>query len=185
MLKINIHLCEYSVSIDMKIKANNPLNFNFECTLQSDQSVRRAVHTQLNHVKNPLNSYFHISQVYKSRHQRISYETYSTSSTISTLEMDPHSQVLQGLFQAVPKYQTSILLLCEVSILHVYHKNVQQRILLSMSPPTTHSPNLLESKRNGDPDALTSSTNRIHLIYSGTSSILIILFVSLYKMVAL
>ncbi|KAL5284255.1 hypothetical protein ACFFRR_006498 [Megaselia abdita] len=124
-------------------------------------------------------------RVYKSRHQRISYETYSASSTISTLEMDPHSQVLQGLFHAIPKYTSTLTLLCEVSILHVYHKTATQRILLSMSPPTTNSPNLLESKRNGDPDALTSSTNRTHLIYSGSSSILIILFVSLYKMIAL
>lgn len=65
--------------------------------------------------------------------------------------------MLQGFFQAVPKYPTSILLLCEVSILHVFHKNVQQRLMLSIGPPSTISPNLLGlegSKRmnSGDPD---------------------------------
>ncbi|XP_055373621.1 uncharacterized protein LOC129606980 [Condylostylus longicornis] len=103
--------------------------------------------------------YINARRVYKTPFQRISY-----SPTISTLEMYPHSQIMQSIFQTVPKYQTSILVNCEVSILHVYHKNVQQRVQLSMLPPTTHSPNLLHlegSKRNGDPDnsALTGSSS--------------------------
>ncbi|KAH8358422.1 hypothetical protein KR093_000052, partial [Drosophila rubida] len=96
-------------------------------------------------------------QVYKTPLQRITQDAFEGSTTYSSLEIYPHSQVLQGFFQAMPKYQTSILLLCEVSILHVFHKNVQQRIGLSNAPPTTISPNLLGlegSKRyaNGDPD---------------------------------
>lgn len=97
------------------------------------------------------------AQVYKTPLQRITHDAFEGSTTYSSLEIYPHSQVLQGFFQAMPKYQTSILLLCEVSILHVFHKNVQQRIALSTAPPTTISPNLLGlegSKRyaNGDPD---------------------------------
>ncbi|XP_030562893.1 uncharacterized protein LOC115764156 isoform X2 [Drosophila novamexicana] len=101
--------------------------------------------------------YINGRKVYKTPLQRITQDAFEGSTTYSSLEIYPHSQVLQGFFQAMPKYQTSILLLCEVSILHVFHKNVQQRIGLSMAPPTTISPNLLGlegSKRyvNGDPD---------------------------------
>jgi hypothetical protein len=48
--------------------------------------------------------------------------------------------------------------LCEISILHIYHKNVQQRILLGDLSLTTVSPNLLglegsnKPRKNGDPD---------------------------------
>ncbi|XP_005176910.1 uncharacterized protein LOC101893062 [Musca domestica] len=100
--------------------------------------------------------YINGRKVYKTPFQRITQTTSEGSGTVSSLDIYPHSQVLQGFFQAMPKYQTSILLLCEVSILHVFHKNVQQRIFLSIGPPTTISPNLLGlegSKRmNGDPD---------------------------------
>uniref|UniRef100_W8BFK7 Ig-like domain-containing protein n=1 Tax=Ceratitis capitata TaxID=7213 RepID=W8BFK7_CERCA len=102
--------------------------------------------------------YMNGRKIYKTPFQRISHVAHEGSATYSSLEIYPHSQVLQGFFQTVPKYQTtSILLLCEVSILHVFHKNVQQRLLLSVTPPTTISPNLLGlegSKRinGGDPD---------------------------------
>uniref|UniRef100_A0A1I8PS29 Ig-like domain-containing protein n=2 Tax=Stomoxys calcitrans TaxID=35570 RepID=A0A1I8PS29_STOCA len=111
--------------------------------------------------------YINGRKVYKTPFQRITQNTNEGSGTVSSLDIYPHSQVLQGFFQAIPKYQTSILLLCEVSILHVFHKNVQQRILLSIGPPTTISPNLLGlegSKRmNGDPDnsALTGGGPRL------------------------
>lgn len=108
-------------------------------------------------------------QIYKTPFQRINHVAFEGSSTYSSLEIYPHSQVLQGFFQTVPKYQpTNILLLCEVSILHVFHKNVQQRLQLSITPPTTISPNLLGlegSKRiNGDPDnsALTGGGDSSH-----------------------
>ncbi|XP_037953508.1 uncharacterized protein LOC119683748 isoform X2 [Teleopsis dalmanni] len=107
--------------------------------------------------------YINGRKIFKTPYQRISQDAYEGSATYSALEMYPHSQILQGFFQAVPKYQPNLLLLCELSILHVYHKNVQQRITLSIAPPTTISPNLLGlegSKRaNGDPDnsALTGS----------------------------
>ncbi|EDV92647.1 uncharacterized protein LOC6563701 [Drosophila grimshawi] len=101
--------------------------------------------------------YINGRKVYKTPLQRITQDAFEGSTTYSSLEIYPHSQVLQGFFQAIPKYQSSISLLCEVSILHVFHKNVQQRIGLSTAPPTTISPNLLGlegSKRyvNGDPD---------------------------------
>ncbi|KNC30756.1 hypothetical protein FF38_11772, partial [Lucilia cuprina] len=111
--------------------------------------------------------YINGRKVYKTPFQRITQDTYEGSATYSSLEIYPHSQVLQGFFQAVPKYQTSILLLCEVSILHVFHKNVQQRLMLSIGPPTTISPNLLglegSKHLNGDPDnsALTGGATRI------------------------
>ncbi|XP_061396382.1 uncharacterized protein LOC133332014 [Musca vetustissima] len=110
--------------------------------------------------------YINGRKVYKTPFQRITQTTSEGSGTVSSLDIYPHSQVLQGFFQAMPKYQTSILLLCEVSILHVFHKNVQNRIYLSIGPPTTISPNLLGlegSKRmNGDPDnsALTGTGSK-------------------------
>lgn len=104
-------------------------------------------------------------QVYQTPLQRISQDTYESSTTYSSLEIHPHSQVLQGFFHT--KYQPNINLLCEVNILHVFHKSVQQRLVLSNAPPTTISPNLLGlegSKRyaNGDPDnsALTGASQR-------------------------
>ncbi|XP_068156049.1 uncharacterized protein beat-VI [Drosophila tropicalis] len=109
--------------------------------------------------------YINGRKVYKTPLQRITQDAFEGSTTYSSLEIYPHSQVLQGFFQAMPKYHPSILLLCEVSILHVFTKNVQQRIGLSNAPPTTISPNLLGlegSKRyvNGDPDnsALTGAS---------------------------
>ncbi|EDW24981.1 GL24445 [Drosophila persimilis] len=112
--------------------------------------------------------YINGRKIYKTPLQRITQDAFEGSTTYSSLEIYPHSQVLQGFFQAMPKYQPNIMLLCEVSILHVFHKSVQQRIGLSNAPPTTISPNLLGlegSKRyaNGDPDnsALTGASQCI------------------------
>ncbi|ALC46146.1 beat-VI [Drosophila busckii] len=101
--------------------------------------------------------YINGRKIYKTPMQRITLDAFEGSPTYSSLDIAPHSQVLQGFFQAIPKYLPNILLSCEVSILQMFHKNVQQRIALSMAPPTTVSPNLLGlegSKRyaNGDPD---------------------------------
>lgn len=99
------------------------------------------------------------TQVYKTPFQRIVYRSYEGTATYSSLELYPHSQILQDAFQAqTPKYLASLNILCEVSILHVYHKNVQQRVLLGNQSYTTVSPNLLgldgskHAGASGDPD---------------------------------
>jgi hypothetical protein len=71
--------------------------------------------------------------------------------------MYPHSEMLQNIYHSMPPFQTSLTILCEISILHIYHKNVQQRIFVT-DMTTTISPNLLgldgskHRKNNGDPD---------------------------------
>ncbi|XP_069961990.1 uncharacterized protein beat-VI [Bactrocera oleae] len=147
---------EPAMQVDKKVITMND-NFKAVCTVGPSYP--------------PANITWYINgrKIYKTPFQRINHVAFEGSSTYSSLEISPHSQVLQGFFQTVPKYQTtSILLLCEVSILHVFHKNVQQRLLLSITPPTTISPNLLGlegSKRiNGDPDnsALTGGVASSH-----------------------
>ncbi|XP_054727446.1 uncharacterized protein LOC129237069 [Anastrepha obliqua] len=135
---------EPAMQVDKKVITAND-NFKAVCTVGPSYP--------------PANITWYINgrKIYKTPFQRINHVAFEGSATYSSLEIYPHSQVIQGFFQTVPKYQTtSILLLCEVSILHVFHKNVQQRLLLSIVPPTTISPNLLGlevSKRiNGDPD---------------------------------
>ncbi|KAH8375912.1 hypothetical protein KR200_006846 [Drosophila serrata] len=122
--------------------------------------------------------YINGRMVYPTPLQRITQDAFEGSTTYSSLEIYPHSQVLQGFFQA--KYQANINLLCEVSILHVFHKSVQQRIGLSNAPPTTISPNLLGlegSKRyaNGDPDnsALTGASQRCCICCGAAGAILL------------
>ncbi|KAH8257768.1 hypothetical protein KR038_000856 [Drosophila bunnanda] len=124
--------------------------------------------------------YINGRMVYPTPLQRITQDAFEGSTTYSSLEIYPHSQVLQGFFQA--KYQANINLLCEVSILHVFHKSVQQRIGLSNAPPTTISPNLLGlegSKRyaNGDPDnsALTGASQRCCICCGAAGAILLAL----------
>ncbi|XP_037708880.1 uncharacterized protein LOC119546567 [Drosophila subpulchrella] len=103
--------------------------------------------------------------IYPTPQQRITHDAYEGSTTYSSLELYPHSQVLLDFFEG--KYQRSVTLKCTVTITGMYHKDVQQRIGLNMAPPTTISPNLLGlegSKRyaNGDPDnsALTGASQR-------------------------
>ncbi|KAM7362290.1 immunoglobulin domain-containing protein beaten path VI isoform 2-T4 [Cochliomyia hominivorax] len=141
-----------TMQVDKKIITAND-NFKAVCTIGPSYPAANVTW------------YINGRKVYKTPFQRITLETYEGSATYSSLEIYPHSQVLQGFFQAVPKYQTSILLMCEVSILHVFHKNVQQRLILSIGPPTTISPNLMglevSKHQNGDPDnsALTGGAN--------------------------
>ncbi|XP_017083192.1 uncharacterized protein LOC108116017 [Drosophila eugracilis] len=104
-------------------------------------------------------------QIHRSPLQHISHDAYEGSATYSELVMYPHSQALQGFFEG--KYQLNVNLQCDVTILHVFHKSVGQRIGVNTAPPTTISPNLLGlegSKRyaNGDPDnsALTGASQR-------------------------
>lgn len=95
--------------------------------------------------------FFSLFQVYKTPFQRILYRS-QDKTTFSSLEMYPHSQILLDVFQT--HFINSINILCEVSILHIYHKNVQQKIMLDLTT-TTVKPNLLgleANKINGDPD---------------------------------
>ncbi|XP_017037951.1 uncharacterized protein beat-VI [Drosophila kikkawai] len=124
--------------------------------------------------------YINGRMVYPTPLQRITQDAFEGSTAYSSLEIYPHSQVLQGFFQA--KYQANINLLCEVSILHVFHKSVQQRIGLSNAPPTTISPNLLGlegSKRyaNGDPDnsALTGASQRCCICCGAAGALLLVM----------
>jgi hypothetical protein len=74
------------------------------------------------------------------------------------LEIYPHSSIIQEIFQGLPLFQSELIVLCEISILHIYHKNVQQRIIIGDQSLTTVSPNLLgldgsnKPRKNGDPD---------------------------------
>lgn len=97
--------------------------------------------------------------MYKTPFQRIVYRSYEGTGTSSTLELFPHSQILLDIYQSISKFPTTIYVECEVSILHVYHKSVQQGVIFSGGGVnyTTVSPNLLGlegSKRGGagDPD---------------------------------
>ncbi|XP_039494847.1 uncharacterized protein LOC120453963 [Drosophila santomea] len=105
------------------------------------------------------------NQIRRTPLQSISQDSYDGSTTHSALEIHANSQALQGFFET--KYQHSVNLQCVVTIRHMYHKVVAQRIGLNAAPPTTISPNLLGlegSKRyaNGDPDnsALTGASQR-------------------------
>lgn len=98
------------------------------------------------------------AQIHRSPYQRITYRSYEGTPTFSSLEMLPHSQVLQDIYQSMPPFHTSLTVMCEISILHIYTKSAQQRILVS-DLVTTISPNLLgldgsnnRRKNNGDPD---------------------------------
>uniref|UniRef100_A0A182QAI8 Ig-like domain-containing protein n=1 Tax=Anopheles farauti TaxID=69004 RepID=A0A182QAI8_9DIPT len=96
--------------------------------------------------------------IHRSPYQRITYRSYEGTPTFSSLDMAAHSQVLQDIYQSMPPFHTSLTVMCEISILHIYTKSVQQRILVS-DLVTTISPNLLgldgsnnRRKNNGDPD---------------------------------
>lgn len=93
-------------------------------------------------------------QVYKNPYQRVVYRTYEGSPTFSSLEIQSSSPIIQDILQAAPKYNPSIKVMCEVSILHVYHKNVEAKLGTINPSLTTVTPNLLglEKASIGDPD---------------------------------
>ncbi|GAB0094122.1 beat-VI [Sergentomyia squamirostris] len=101
--------------------------------------------------------YINGRRIYKTSAQRVTYRAYESSGTFSTLEIFPHSQVLQAIFKSNPQFQhvTVLSLLCEVSILNLYHKSVSEKIVITTKAITTISPNLLglEAPRHPrDPD---------------------------------
>ncbi|XP_052858377.1 uncharacterized protein LOC128266130 isoform X1 [Drosophila gunungcola] len=119
--------------------------------------------------------------IHRTPQQRITQDAFDGSNTYSSLEILPHSQVLQGFFET--NYQHSVSLQCEVTILHMFHKIVEARIGLNRAPPTTISPNLLGlegSKRyvNGDPDnsALTGASQRCCICCGALGAISLAIF---------
>ncbi|XP_055620316.1 uncharacterized protein LOC129764827 isoform X1 [Toxorhynchites rutilus septentrionalis] len=112
--------------------------------------------------------YINAKKIHPSPYQRITYRAYEGTPTFSTLDMYPHSQILQDIYQTMPPFQTSLTVMCEISILHIYTKSAQQLIIVS-DLVTTISPALLgldgsnnRRKANGDPDnsALTGAGTR-------------------------
>ncbi|XP_053682837.1 uncharacterized protein LOC128733188 [Sabethes cyaneus] len=116
--------------------------------------------------------YINAKKIHRSPYQRITYRSYEGTPTFSSLEMYPHSQVLQDIYQSMPPFQTSLTVMCEITILHIYTKSAQQMIIVS-DLVTTISPALLgldgsnnRRKANGDPDnsALTGAGARLTAI---------------------
>lgn len=153
-------------------------------SLNKDQNSYRSLNLTLFSLK-----------VFKSPFQRIVYRSFEGTPTYSSLELYPHSQIIQDIFQTLPPFQTSITILCEISILHIYHKNVQQRLFLSdLTAITTISPNLLgldgsnKHKKNGgangngagDPDNSPLTGNSIKLHFNTILLIILFLFQFLF-----
>lgn len=105
-------------------------------------------------------------QVYKNPYQRVIYRTFEGSPTFSSLDVQSSSPIIQDILQAAPKYHPNIKVMCEVSILHVYHKNVEAKLGTINPSLTTVTPNLLglEKASIGDPDnsPLTGGTSSHH-----------------------
>ncbi|TMW46017.1 hypothetical protein DOY81_008902 [Sarcophaga bullata] len=86
-----------TMQVDKKVISAND-NFKAVCTIGPSYPTAN------------ITWYINGRKVFKTPFQRITQDTYEGSATYSSLEIYPHSQVLQGFFQAVPKYQTSILM---------------------------------------------------------------------------
>jgi hypothetical protein len=106
-----------------------------------------------------------ISQVNKLPFQRIVYRAYEATPTYSALDLFPHSPIMQEIYQNPTPFTNIITVSCEITIFHIYHKNLQQRIAL-VELSSTVSPNMLGwdgRRKNGDPDnsALHSTSNKL------------------------
>lgn len=90
----------------------------------------------------------------KNPHQRVVYQrSVEGSDSISSLDIQSSSPLIQDIFAAATKYHPSINLMCEVSILHVYNKNVDVKLATINPSLTTITPNLLGLEKSiGDPD---------------------------------
>uniref|UniRef100_A0A336M3G1 CSON011055 protein n=1 Tax=Culicoides sonorensis TaxID=179676 RepID=A0A336M3G1_CULSO len=86
--------------------------------------------------------YINGRRVYKTPHQRISYQIYENKGITSGLEVFPLSQILQDVFQSTTSYQSNFDVMCEVSIFHIYNKNAIERVYFG-DPSASVSPNLL------------------------------------------
>lgn len=89
-------------------------------------------------------SHFPPAQIYKNPFQRIVYRAYEKSNTVSTLDIEPNSQVFQEFFQSTAKYPqvNYIVIRCQVTIYHLYDRDDAQKVMLSDDLLMT--PNLLE-----------------------------------------
>lgn len=103
-------------------------------------------------------------QVTKVPFQKIQHRSFEGTPTYSALELFPHSPILQDIYQNPTPFTNVITVSCEITIFHIYHKNLQQRIIL-VDIASTVSPSILGwdgtggRRKNGDPDnsALTGS----------------------------
>lgn len=143
---------EPSLQVDKKIVGIND-SFKAVCTVGKSYPAAN------------ISWYINTKKVYKNPYQRVVYRTYEGSPTFSSLEVQSSSPIIQDIFQAAPKYHPSIKVMCEVSILHVYHKNVEAKLGTINPSLTTVTPNLLglEKASIGDPDnsPLTGGCNAI------------------------
>lgn len=109
-------------------------------------------------------------QIYKNPFQRIVYRAYEKSNTVSTLDIEPNSQVFQEFFQSTAKYPqvNYIVIRCQVTIYHLYDRDDAQKVMLSEDLLMT--PNLLElgGSRPAKPLSGTGPDNSPYR--SGTSS---------------
>ncbi|XP_055323161.1 uncharacterized protein LOC129578493 isoform X2 [Sitodiplosis mosellana] len=132
---------EPSLQIDKKIIGIND-SFKAVCTVGKSYPAAN------------ITWYINTKKVYKNPYQRVVYRTYEGSPTFSSLEVQSSSPIIQDILQAAPKFNPSIKVMCEVSILHVYHKNVEAKLGTINPSLTTVTPNLLglEKASIGDPD---------------------------------
>lgn len=95
------------------------------------------------------------------------YRAYEKSNTVSTLDIEPNSQVFQEFFQSTAKYPqvNYIVIRCQVTIYNLYDRDVAQKVMLSEDLLMT--PNLLElgGSRPANPTGPDNSPYR-----SGTST---------------
>lgn len=104
------------------------------------------------------------NKVNKLPFQRISYRAFEGTPTYSALELYPHCPILQEIYQNPTPFTNIITVSCEITIFHIYHKNLQQRVVL-VDMSSTVSPNMLGwdgRRKNGDPDnsALHSASHK-------------------------
>lgn len=120
--------------------------------------------------------------MHKNPHQRVFYQrSYDGSDTISSLEIYSSSSIIHDIFLTSPKYHPSVNIMCEVSILHVYNKNVEIKLGTIIQSLTTVTPNLLglEKSTIGDPDnsPLTGGYRSSYYFHSKFYSIILFCFV--------
>lgn len=98
-------------------------------------------------------------QLYKTPFQRITYRAFEGTPTASSLELYPHSPALQEAYASALPYNNALIVSCEITIFHIYHKSLQQRIFLTDFFLTTPSSVLGWDgrRKTGDPESLTGS----------------------------
>ncbi|XP_065093232.1 uncharacterized protein LOC135713942 [Ochlerotatus camptorhynchus] len=118
--------------------------------------------------------YINSKKIHRLPYQLITYRSFKGTPTYSSLDMNPHSQVLQDIYRTMPPFQTSLSIMCEISILHIYTKSVHKMIIVS-DLVTTVSPALLgldgsHNLRNGDPDNSALTVSGARSVVGGSSS---------------